>query len=598
MPAIALAYVEVLPDTAKFAALVESAMKTIRNPMVSFSADIRQVQAAIGRITEPVAVEVRAVVDSIEAMSKLDQLDDIRQAPFVAALDVGKVPTELAEFEKARTARIGAVLDAGNTRPELESFVGPWFAKVIASLDLGNVKPELESLRQPIEVPVVPKMDDSFMSSFTGAGKSAGDGFGSGASAALVGFGSKLLPALGLGLIAKEIADVGGAMDTSVARINVNLQLTGEAAEENSKKLRTLFQTMGADAQLGAVSMADAAAGYEMLVKGALSGEEATAALRGALQLSIVTQQDAGTAAKSLTDIMATFGISAKDVGKSIDLVAQSEILGKGTTQDLIETMKVGGTTWNTMFKDASPLDRLKDFSAASLVFDSAGIRGSHAGELIKRSMLDMTGVTDSARKGIVKMTDAAEKMGIKIEGGGDIFRDAAGKMRPLEESLGTLRDLQTKMPAREFQTMMQEVFTTVGLDGATKLGDGLAAMDKFREGLDVTGAATRMAEANAAGYKGAIDAIGGAFETVLASLAQLAAPIAVPGLQAIAGVLGDVSGALSTFLNLKGAGLGFLDSLDGAFGSLFSTTKYVGSEMITTKTKTGNSSRLWMVSP
>jgi len=561
------AYVQILPKMADFGAELKRALGGIKNVEVpvSLKFDPGKITQQLADLRKPIELSVLPVLDDAKAKGALTDLRKPVDISVTPIIDDVKARRALTDLDKPLDISVRPILEDSKVKGALADLQRAITVPLEVRLD-GKARSELADLTKTetkiIEVDYVSHGGKdpygSFSAAGTAAGEKAGGNITAGLSGALAG-GMKGPAALlvgGLGL--KAVVDSGGDFQVAMQKIQVQ---TGATAEQMAKVDAITLQ-LGKDQLLGAASAGDAAAAIQVLTKGQFSLEESLGIARSALQLSIVSNQDAATATGQLATAMAQLKVPVKDAAAVVDSLAAADLKGIiGNAQDYATAIQYAGTSWTQAFKNQEPLDRLYDLQTALVTLDNqAGITGSAAGTTIRRMMIDMTGPTEKAKTGIRELTEAFQKNGGVLRDGGSIFVTAAGQMRPLTESIDNLDLAFKNLNPQQVMDLLEPVFTTVGKEGVQLLRDGRDSWDDYRAAVMRSGLAQELADAQATGLKGAFAGLAGALETTAIQTAKAISPLLIP---AISGI-GTAISALGVVIPPALAGLQSLFSLIG----------------------------------
>ena len=608
------AYVQILPKMADFGAELKRALGGIKNVEVpvSLKFDPGKITQQLADLRKPLEVSVMPTIDDAKAKGALTDLRKPLDISVTPVLDDAKAKGALTDLRKPVDISVTPVIDDAKARRSLADLDKPLDLSVRPVIDDAKVKGALADLGRAITVPLEVRLDGKARTeladltktetkiievdyvskggkdpydSFTAAGRDAGEKAGGNVTAGLAGAisggmkGPAALLVGGLGI--KAIVDTGGDFQVAMKKIQVQ---TGASAEQMAK-VDALTLQLGKDQKLGAASAGDAAEAIQVLTKGQFSLEEAMGIARNALQLSIVSQQDAATATGQLATAMAQLKIPVKDAAAVVDSLAAADLKGIiGNAQDYATAIQYAGTSWTQAFKNQAPLDRLYDLQTALVTLDNqAGITGSAAGTTIRRMMIDMTGPTEKAKTGIRDLTEAFKKNGGVLRDGGSVFVTAAGQMRPLTESIDNLDIAFKNLNPQQVMDLLEPVFTTVGKEGVQLLRDGRQSWDEYRIAVMRAGIAQELADAQAAGLKGAFSGLAGALETTAIQTAKAISPYLIPAINGIGTAVSLLGAVLPPTIGLVGELIaklgntapvqGFLDILGrvkGAFTDAF----------------------------
>jgi len=234
---------------------------------------------------------------------------------------------------------------------------------------------------------------------------------------------------------------------------------------------------------------------------------EATPAL---LNLAAASGTDLGRSADIASNILGSFGLKAKEMGRVADVLAATTAGANVDMEMMAESMKA-----------AAPVAKmygltLEETAAVTGLLGNVGIQGSLAGNSLKNMFLNLTAPTSRA-KALIK------GLGVQVV-------DQSGKMRKLNDILIDLGPALGKLPKAKQLAVLNEVFGKRAIAGAGELltqalnigQDGKNAISRFTEELEKSnGAAKRMADIMMKGGPGAAKAFSSALEGLQIALSE-----------------------------------------------------------------------------
>ncbi|WP_027488466.1 phage tail tape measure protein [Allorhizobium undicola] len=317
--------------------------------------------------------------------------------------------------------------------------------------------------------------------------------------------------------IGKGFAEVGNTMSAAVsapiaafgaltlktagdfeAGMNRVGEATGATGDEISA-MRQLAVRLGADTSFSATEAADA---MEMLAKNGLSaGQILGGATDASLKLASATGTDLASAADAATDVMASFGVQAKDLGTVVDQITGVTLQSKfGFADYQLALSQAGGV--------AGALGvSLQDFNAVLTATSSAFSSGSDAGTSFKSFLTSLNPKSKSA-------ADAMKALGLE-------FYNADGSMKSMSAVAEELASKMGQLSQEELSQNMNDIFGVDGMRTAILLmKTGGKGIDELKAKIAGASAADQAA-ARMKGFNGQLEQLSGAFESLQIAIAD-----------------------------------------------------------------------------
>ena len=300
----------------------------------------------------------------------------------------------------------------------------------------------------------------------------------------------------GFGLAAKKSID----FDDSMRKVKA----TSGATSGEFQQLRDKALEMGAKTKFSASESADALnymalAGWD--TKDMLNG------IDGVMQLAAASGEDLGQVSDIVTDSLTAFGLKAKDSGRFADVLAQTSSKANTDVRGLGEA-----------FKYAAPVAgalgyTVEDTSIAIGLMSNAGIKGEKVGTALRTMFTNLAKPTKA-------MKDKMEELGISIT-------DSNGKMLPMRDVMGQLRDKFKGLSKDQQASAAATIFGKEAMSGALAV---INASDedykKLTKSIDnSTGASKRMSDEMEGGIGGSIRKMKSAIESMAISIGDVLAP-------------------------------------------------------------------------
>lgn len=501
---------------------------------VNVTLDDAQVRAFVESMARPIDTSILPTVDDMQAKAELDDLGKFIQPVIQPFVDGEKARGEIGDLTKA------------------------WEATMTVIVDDAAARAARSDLERPIEPTFQPQPSGG------GAAQAAEKGGESGGMMGKVGGLALAGPeALAAGLTVATLVGLtkaGADYQSVLKQIETAATMLPEDAIRNEAalaKLRPTVTALGNDLELPGQSAKDAAEAINVLVRANYPLAEAEALARNALQLSIVTKEDAAASTTMLTDVMASSGLAANDATFAMDRLAMAELLGKGKVADLAESVKYAGTGFKAIYGDTlTARDGFEQMLGTLLTLDQAGVRGGLAGTMLNRMLTDLATPTGKAQTQLDELTKRLNTMNPAFLKGGSVTRDFEGNVRPIPEIIRNLsiatadmttaqKDaaIQTALGGKAFEGLTKEqrdaalatVFTTNGLRAFQAMqGQAADSTDKFVGKLhEADGAAKKAAEGSASDLSKAIENFGSTLSTVSNDIVDKLSPAITTGLTA-----------------------------------------------------------------
>ncbi|MCR4340767.1 MAG: phage tail tape measure protein [Gemmatimonadaceae bacterium] len=347
-------------------------------------------------------------------------------------------------------------------------------------------------------------------------------GFGKFGGAALAGVG------VGAVLAGKSMLKAAGDFEQS---LNVFEAVSGSTGKQ-MKQVSQLAKALGKDVELPATSAKDAADAMVELSKGGLSVKDTMAAARPVLQLSAAAQISNAEAAEITADALNAFKLRGEEASTVANLLAAS---ANATTAE-IGDMALGLRQSSAV---AAQLGiPIQDLTLALSLMANAGIKGSDAGTSIKTMLLSLNPRSKDAAKLINELGVSAFNQ--------------AGKFIGLEPVMAKYKAGLKGMSTEQRLAALQTIFGTDAIRAANVIfGAGSKEIGRLKNALDDERAASKLAEAQTKGFKGAIEAFKSNVETLAITLGSKLLPQATKAIGALNKVV-DFIGKIADAPNLK----------------------------------------------
>ena len=264
-----------------------------------------------------------------------------------------------------------------------------------------------------------------------------------------------------LGALTSSLSDASGAFidyEATLVRITAAMGLTGEEAAKMREELRRVAESQ---TDLG-FSAGEAAAALESLVKAGLEGEDATKALRSALEMARLENISTEEAANLLVATLNQFGMAAEDAGKALDVLVNASALGIDAASDFAQGLSYVGTVASMMGLS------LEETTAALVAMNNAGVQASSAGRYLASMLTDMINKGQGVTPTFETINNLLSENAINYDKLRDAIADVIPELAELKDKTG-----ETDMLFEAFVDMAQkgEVTTEQYADILKKCG-------------------------------------------------------------------------------------------------------------------------------
>lgn len=265
-------------------------------------------------------------------------------------------------------------------------------------------------------------------------------------------------------------AKVGAGFESGMSQVAATLQTS--AGSEEYRKLSAAAKEMG---ETTSYSAAQAASALNSLAQAGYTADEAIERLPKTLALAKAGGLDLASAAKIVTQSMASLQLSEEELDKMLDEMARTAQKSNTNIAELGEAVKtVGGTmdmagqSMETMFTELGMLA-------------NAGVAASEAGTHLRNILLSLVKTDVQA---------SLHDMGVEVV-------DSTGKIRDLADIMTDLSAATSDMASGELMATFGDLFNVRDLASINALLNGTkGSMQALREEIENSqGAATQMAK-------------------------------------------------------------------------------------------------------
>lgn len=320
-------------------------------------------------------------------------------------------------------------------------------------------------------------------------------------------FGQDVATGIGVGFGVSTVSMVSNAIGLIKDGIATMVE-TGVEYEATMSKVQAITNATGAEMaqmselalELGAKTSKSASESAEAMTYMGMSGwntQEILAGLPGVINLAIASGEDLARTSDIVTDNLTAFGMSAEDASYYADVLSYSASNANVTVDSLGESLK-----YVAPVATGAGVAMEETVAMVSLLGD-AGIKGSQAGTTLRSVILNLTGANEKA-------TAKLKELGVAIY-------DESGKMRSMSDIIGDLSEKLVDANGNVDTTTANLLVGKTAISGFTALLQaGGERLGSFTDALETSnGTADRMASTMQNNVKGALEELGGAFESI-----------------------------------------------------------------------------------
>lgn len=350
--------------------------------------------------------------------------------------------------------------------------------------------------------------------------------------------------------------------EQSMARVKA---LT-EANADEFAKLEGAARDLGKSTVFSASQAANAMSSF---AQAGFKVEEILGAIGPALDLAAAGQLDMATAAGITANIMKGMGLSATELGVTVDLLTKAMTTANTDLVQLGDAMKYVGPVAKTAGI------ALEEVTASVQILSNAGIQGQMAGTTLRGAIQALTGPSAEA-------ATTLKKLGVAVN-------DSAGDMRPLADIIEDFEKSLAGMGSGQKLEIIGKVFDARAASGfAEMISQGAGQLRDFTAALQNSGGtAKRVADTQINTLSGSFEVLkSGAEEVGIGVGAAIAAPLraVVESIAAVTDKIGtwvSANQAIVTSVVKAAAGVtavgGAMVGLGIAAGPVITALKVVG---------------------
>lgn len=334
----------------------------------------------------------------------------------------------------------------------------------------------------------------------------------------------------------KKIVDVSAGYEK---QLNI-IQSVTNASDEQRAAFTRVIGSLGASTQWSA---SDVARGYESLVRGGLTVDEANLTIRGAVDLATAQNVTIENAGELITTAAHQFGLDSSQSERISDVVTTALSGSAQNMADFSEALKYSGVQLNSI--GAS----IEQTSAMIMQLADVGVKGSSAGNALK-----------NLAQRLNANRDKLEALGVSVI-------DAQGAFLSLPEILADIKEKTSTMSDSERGAFFKSVFGANFTAPIQSLVEHAADIAGKVETLNnANGATARAVETMSRGVSALVSGIGSKIEALAIKIGDALKPLTEGFLQSFDDFVKGLSETITPFLEeIKRAFTNVFGSSSGA---------------------------------
>lgn len=312
----------------------------------------------------------------------------------------------------------------------------------------------------------------------------------------------------GLGLSVKTASDFESAMKRVKA-------LSGSTNEQYKALTRTARE-LGASTVFSATQAAEA---MQFLSMAGYKANEQIEAMPGLLNLAAASQEELGTTADIVSNIISGFNMQAKESTRIADVLTNQTTSSNVTLWEMGDAMKFTAPM-------ASALQvSIEEASAAIGILGDAGIKGGMAGRNLN---IILARLTDPPREA----SQALQQLGISV-------LDSAGEFRGLQAILSDVKMATESMTSAQRAAILSQI---AGQDAAKSLlnlvSQSNSKLIEYTENNKKMGTAARVAKEQNESFTGALKELNSAVEELQIATGNTLLPTLTGGIRVVKSIV------------------------------------------------------------
>ncbi|PTF80162.1 phage tail tape measure protein [Staphylococcus chromogenes] len=298
------------------------------------------------------------------------------------------------------------------------------------------------------------------------------------------------------------VAGFGAAIKTGM-EFESQMAKVGAIAGANKQELKAMTDQA---VELGAKSVfsaSEVANGMKELSALGFDAKQTMSAIPGVINAAAASGSDMATTATIMASTMNSFGLEASKSGHIADVLAMSANRSAADIDYMGEALKYAGTPAHSLGIS------LEDTSSAIMAMSNAGLKGEQAGTTLRATLIRLAKPTKASQ-------EAMDQLGISLT-------DSKGKFVGMPQLIGQFKNGLQGMTKEQKLAAVSQIVGTESASGFLALIDaGPAKLSKYSQELrNSNGASQEAANKMNNNLKGAIEQLGGAFESLSIRITQ-----------------------------------------------------------------------------
>lgn len=303
------------------------------------------------------------------------------------------------------------------------------------------------------------------------------------------------------------VAGFGAAIKTG-ADFEGQMSRVGAIAGSSKSQLKAMSDQA---VELGAktsLSASEVAKGMEELAALGMNTNQIMKAMPGVISAAEASGADLATTATIMASSLNSFNLKASDSGHVADLLATAANDSAADVQYMGDALKYAGTPAHSLGVT------LEDTSAAIEIMSNSGLEGSQAGTALRASFIRLANPTKKSQKQL-------DALGVSLT-------NSKGEFVGMPQLIGQFKNGLQDMSKEQKLAAVAQVVGTEAASGFLSLIDaGPQKVQKYSDSLkNSNGASKEAADKMKDNLKGALEQLGGAFESLGITIGTAFAPV------------------------------------------------------------------------
>ncbi|MCD9065980.1 phage tail tape measure protein [Staphylococcus pasteuri] len=271
-------------------------------------------------------------------------------------------------------------------------------------------------------------------------------------------------------------------------------------------------------------SASEVGSGMKELSALGFNAKQTMSAIPGVIDAAAASGADMSTTATIMASTMNSFGLEASKSGHIADVLAMSANKSAADVSYMGEALKYAGTPAHSLGMS------LEDTSGAIMAMSNAGLKGEQAGTTLRASLIRLAKPTKASQK-------AMDELGISLT-------DSKGKFVGMPSLVGQFQKGLQGMTKEQKLAAVSQIVGTESASGFLAMIDAgpkkIGAYSKSLKNSD--GASKEAADKMNNTLKGAVEQLGGAFESLAIKITQSNGGPLTGLIHVLTGIIGAIS--------------------------------------------------------